>query len=198
MHDIMPTAREIIVELGDGWSAVRPEHHDNGVYLHGPDDVRIQIAHTPSWKGSGDRYVINGRPSQEESQQSLGYSESKDHARARQGITVAASKSPAQIARDITNRLLPAYLPYLAALRKRLNAHNDHESRVATLRDELLTVLGNAGSALNEHDIYLHLEDGYGTIRVNADSVSFDRLSVPAHLALGIANVLTGGTRNGS
>jgi hypothetical protein len=187
---ILPIAQRIARHMPSGWSAVAPDDHDNGAYLDGPDGGRLQITHIPNYGGSGNRFEIDGRPTREESRRASSYRDNKNFPGARKGITVAASKTPAQIARDITNRLLPAYLPYLTELRARVNADNANEDKITAFRNELLTAIGGAGKEHNEHDIYLTLGDGYGTMRVQSDSVSFDHLSVPRDLALEIAKVM--------
>jgi hypothetical protein len=192
---IMATARQIVASMPDGWTAVAPDTHDNGIYLAGPDNVRLQITYMPRYLSAGDRYEITGRPTHEEWQQARSYSDGKDFPNGRKSITVSADKAPAQIARDITRRLLPAYLPYLAALRERLDKHNACEIRVGKFRDQLLSAMGNAGEARDEHEIYLRLADGYGSMRVSDGSVYFQNLSVSGDLALAIAKVLAKGAR---
>jgi len=145
--------------------------------------------------GGTNRYSIDGCPTDEEWQQAQSYSDAKDFPNGRKGITVSADKPSAQIARDIVKRLLPAYLPYLAALRERVATHNAHEVRVGAFRDRLLSAIGDAGEASGEYEIYLHLADGYGSMRVQDGGVYFDRLSVSADLALAIAKVLAKGAR---
>lgn len=195
---IIPTARQIAAHMPDGWTAAAPDSHDNGAYLIGPDNVQVQITRIPSYSGSGDRYDINGRPTREESKQAGRYSDKTEYPAGRKGITVSAAKTPQQIARDITNRLLPGYLPYLAALRDRACAANEHEDRVITFRDELLTAIGDAGQPHDDHDIYLTVDDGYGVMRVQDGNVTFERLTVPGDLALEIAAVLAEGARKHS
>lgn len=198
-HDqqaIMATARQIVASMPDGWTAVAPDTHDNGIYLAGPDSVRLHFTRVPYYRaGRTDRYEIDGSPTHEEWKQARSYSDDNDFPNGRKSITVSAGKPPAQIARDITRRLLPAYLPYLAALRKRSNEHNAYEVRVGKFRDELLCAIGDAGEANGEHEIYLHLADGYGSMRVSDDSVHFQNLSVSGDLALAIAKVLAKGAR---
>jgi hypothetical protein len=193
---MLPTAREIAAHMPEGWTASAPDGHDNGVYLNGPDNVQLHISYIRVYSSADDRLNISGAPAREEWKQASDYRDRKDFPNARKGITVSVSKSPSQIARDITKRLLPAYLPYVAELRKRLASENDYEARVVTFRAQLLAALGSAGVEHGDHDIYLHLDDGYGTIRVSADSVSFDRFSLPGHLALEIAKVLAKGARS--
>jgi hypothetical protein len=190
------TAREIAAHMPDGWKAKAPADLDNGVYLDGPDNVRIQITDADH---RGTRYEINGRPTREESRQSSYELDGKKFRTARDGITASAAKTPAQIAGEITRRLLPAYLPYLAALRERLNASNAADDRVATYRDALLAAIGTAGSADGDEEIRLHIEDGYGSLQVQSDGgVFFHRLSVPRGLALEIAKAMANyGRTNG-
>lgn len=194
------TAREIARHMPDGWTATEPEDHDNGVYLNGPDSIRLQITFTDH---KGTRYEINGRPTRDEWKQASNLASKEVKVRAyrvgREGITVSATKTPAQIAGDITRRLLPSYLTYVAALRERLNASNAADDRVATYRDALLAAIGTAGRADGDEEIRLDMEDGYGSLQVRSDGgVSFRRLSVPRGLALDIAKAMSKyGRRNG-
>lgn len=182
---ILPTARKVARELDGSWSASEPEH-GNGVYLNGPDNVRLHITHVPAYGGAGDRYEIRGAATRDENGQHR-YNDQRP-----KSITVSASKSAAQIAGDISRRLLPAHVAYVKVQRERLQAHNEYEGRVRVLRDELLAALGAAGSPLERDDteIYLHLTDGYGSMRVSDRTVNFNRFSVPGDVAVKIARVL--------
>jgi hypothetical protein len=179
--------------MPDGWKATAPDH-GNGVHLVGPDAVRLHVGHVPAYGGAGARFEIKGSPTREESGQTLRYSDAREfEGGGRKSITVAASKKPGAIARDITNRLLPAYLPYVAALRKRLVEHMAYEDRVVRFRDQLLSALGNAGQRDRDdrsNDIRLNLEDGYGTIQVQDGSIHLSNMSIPGDLALEIATAM--------
>jgi hypothetical protein len=175
--------------MPDGWKAKAPADLDNGVYLDGPDNVQIQITDADL---RGTRYEITGRPSREESRHSSHELDRKEFRVGREGITASAAKTPAQIAGDITRRLLPAYLPYLAALRARLVADNAHDNRVDTYREALLAAMGAAGTADGDEGVRLRIEDGYGSFEVQGDGgVYFRRLSVPRGLALEIAKAMS-------
>lgn len=177
--EMLPVAQAIRKHLPDGWTAHAPDTHDNGVYFRGPDSIELHM------KYAQGRYEITGVATREEIRQ-------KRSGEGPRPITVAASKSPAQIAGDIRRRLLPGWIAHVTALRERVATHHAYERRTRSFRDELLRVLGKSGHPLahDENTIYLLIEDGYGSIRVSGDTVYFERFSVHRALALEIARVL--------
>lgn len=182
-RDILRIAKLVAEDMPNGWTAIEPDYDGTEVWLRGPDRIELHISH---YQG---RFEIAGRTTSDEIRQREQGDERP------KAITVSANKLPQQIARDITRRLLPDHVSYVAVLRARVQRHNDYEARVRALRDELLTALGGAGRQAqgSDNEIYLCLADGYGTMTISGASVSFSRLSVPREIAMEIARVLAEG-----
>lgn len=96
--------------------------------LHGPDDAAL-------WLGvSGSRLEISGQ-----------CGEARNLLRQGEGpfvVTVALDREPAAIAGEITRRLLPRYLPALAAARLRLAEVEQNTRQAEATLDELLELAG--------------------------------------------------------
>jgi hypothetical protein len=111
-------------------------------------------------------------------------------------ITVAETRTPDAIAREIKRRLLPAYRELLVKVRESKARNDEYEQQRDGLRDELLTALGEHGRAGQQHQrdgsINLYGLPGpvYGTVTVSRDSAAFEIRSAPRELALAIARVI--------
>lgn len=113
-------------------------------------------------------------------------------------ITVADTKTAAQIAADITRRLLPEAERVFRLVSARIAKSNAHRAARASLSDRFAAALGH-GPCTGQHiardaDPTFDLNDnantfsrGYGNARVNGDSVTFELRSVPAEKAVALA-----------
>lgn len=111
------------------------------------------------------------------------------------GITVSAAKSPAQVARDVERRLLPAYRLALAEARAKKKVHDEREAATARLVAELAGILG--GRAVAHAPGTVRIGEGgsalHGGVRVTSRDVEFT-LTVPRELALNLAARVAAGS----
>jgi len=114
----------------------------------------------------------------------------------RPSINVDPTKSAEQIAKDITRRLLPLYLPMWTKAAERQRQREKYASAQATLSDEILALfpagmarLGNSFSK-DDKNISFNLKDGYGDIEVFNDSCSLKFRSIPCQLAKQIIRLI--------
>lgn len=118
-------AKNIANALGDGWK--RSNRFDEMDFswravLEGPDHQELFISNACA--GKGRLYIGGSIPAGAD----WGYGVSRPE------ITVDENKSAQQVAKDITRRLLPDYLPKLAVVLKRVAVHNTF----VISRDEVL------------------------------------------------------------
>ncbi len=105
-------------------------------------------------------------------------------------ITVAASKEPQVIARDIQRRFLPKYLPLYQKARQAEQDYVDGLARQGAVIQQLADVMG---SKTGQSCVYLPSTlSCYGRIEVyeGGDAVKIELGSVPVKLAIEIAMVL--------
>ena len=115
-------ATDIAAHLTGSWT-VKPNDEDGNwrAYILGANDERLFLSNM--WGGGKGRIYISGSfPS------GLSHTDSS--------ITVAATKTPSQIAKDIERRLLPAYQIALAAAKEQIAAADRAEmARLATIAE---------------------------------------------------------------
>lgn len=116
---------------------------------------------------------------------------------ARPSINCSPDKSPAQLARDITRRLLPDYLPLWEKAAQQVRDREEHERKVLALRAELVPLfpgarVGPEHSNDVDRTISFHLanHNGYGEVKLSSDTVELHLRSIPAALAKSIARAI--------
>jgi len=129
-------AENIAKALGEGWKrSTRFDETDSSwrAELEGPDNQVLFLSST--WGGK-DRLFISG--------ELVRYSQSGDlpYGMSRPSITVSIEKSAQQVARDITKRLIPDYLPKLAEVLKRKAERETFESNRKSLADQVAEITG--------------------------------------------------------
>lgn len=166
-------AADMAVELGAGWSAgpgawsSLGDHSD--AYLRGPHGEKVHV--TVGGYGFEDRVGLSMSPDVDLHEFHYSYSDP-----AYPSITVSASKTARQMARDIERRLLPPLREKLATLRERKQASDDYNARRTAGLAELDGWLG--GGTVRRGD-RSELELGrwgdsiHGTIALSSDDVEF-------------------------
>lgn len=107
-------------------------------------------------------------------------------------VTVADTKSPEDIAKDIERRFLPGYLQSLALAAEELAGDVAYEDSKATLTAELASVAGKAPYQNGSHGFSMYRDHGgYVRGQVNGpDSVDLEIRSLPAESARAILRLL--------
>lgn len=131
MTDMIVRAREVAHHLEGDWKE-QDGVFGNGTdaYLYGPDGEKLQIR-PGTTTASRDRFEIYGSLSNRFTR----------HNEPRHLITVSPEKTSAQIAGDITRRLLPAYREGMALAVKAKVAHELREAEKANTIKTLLGIL---------------------------------------------------------
>lgn len=157
--DMAKHAREIARGLGDGWKATPlPGPGRAAARLHGPDGAELYLI-TDSY-ATPLRLEIRGVLD-------------RDYVRdseAHHKITVSVARSADEVARDITRRLLPGYLPAAAATQERKRMAGVAAAERDALIEALVKCLGKDAHRI-EHggDISFGPYVGksvHGTVRV--------------------------------
>lgn len=172
------TAGLLATELGAGWSVdTDPRYADYpGVYLDGPDEVRIclRMADKRGYVNADDRFDVSGVYPQGWVQVYTGDVSNSHHA------TVARDRGVGALTKAVTGRLLPAFLPDLAKVNERVEAHVNHESGKETLAAQLRALAEKDGSRQPSHMMgTVFLKDARLEVR-GPDSVEVDRLNLTA------------------
>jgi hypothetical protein len=139
-HPLLAVAEQVAAALGDGWYAA-PGRYDHStqseVWLHGPDQAAVRIS-TQTWRTSdqGRLFIYGGLPD--------GCSWPWSMKDATRQISVADTKTPEQITRDITRRLLPTYLEGLALAIAQRQARDAEVAATYLLAEQLARTCGSA------------------------------------------------------
>lgn len=196
MRDHARQASAFIVKaLGEDWSVDTEGtsgFQDGRVYIDGPNQARLLLAFGGIYGRTSDRdrLEVRGVTPVSAPRHTLTYELSEQ----KHQIGMSRDKTPEQIAREITRRLLPDYMPYVQQCLLSAARHRDD----TTARSETLAALASAfphGVARNENQVYTHGPDHtwYGDLRVNNDGSRLAELtlrSISIEQALKIAEVL--------
>ncbi|WP_143532584.1 hypothetical protein [Saccharothrix sp. ALI-22-I] len=181
--DVFAIAKDVAVELGDGWSASEGHwSHAQDAYLDGPDGVRLHMAQ--NHYTSKTHMSISG---------ALGeLHHFKPYDASTGDINVSIKKTPKQVAGDITRRLLPVAAPVFAEAQKRKRAHEENEARIAALAEEIRAAMGQ-DAKVSERDHEVTLGGWNGHTRVSVDprygSVKF-KIETTPELAVLLAKAI--------
>lgn len=135
MPDIALLAKQIAGELGEGWSG-GPGHHNYDAFLIGPNDERLQLR-DENWRNrQPGRLYILGSLLHVRNHRVFGPPGGE--------ISVRPTRPAADIAREITRRLLPGYREALEENRRRQAAADAQEAAWSQLERQLLEALPGA------------------------------------------------------
>lgn len=158
------------------WGGYRFTMPDGTAFYAGsPDgyDHKGKWHFSPDWPRNGRDYF---RPYKDEP----GYGLS---------INVSATKTPKQIAADVSRRLLPELVPAYAAMAARAKEYADHDQRTKSLAAHLAALAGETCDG----DKWSHYKSGAGYIQscyTCGDNVSFDLRSVSKEQAEQIIKIM--------
>ena len=161
--------REIAAALGEGWTVEPVTSGHRAATLTGPDSQALTLC--VDWRHT-DRLEIRGDIPTPYDRRQYDYRPAE--------ITVSRDKGAAKIAADITRRLLPDYLPKLAASLEVERAHSEYVDSVTNTAGYLETAAGRVLSPMTHRssetskEYSLRLSHGYGNATVRADSVSLE------------------------
>lgn len=129
-------AEAIAVELGSEWKrSTRFDADDKDnlrpwrIRLEGPNEQTLFLSNT--WGKKGSLYVGGWIPAR------MGNA----NVGAMPSINVGLTKTPAQIAKDISRRLLPEYVVKLAEVIQKFNADQDYKQRTETTKQQVAEVI---------------------------------------------------------
>jgi hypothetical protein len=186
---VRQTAGLVASELGEGWSVdVSPDTAENNATLVGPDGARV-FMHLPMY-GNTDKFEITGW---------YGWQEIRDMYPdpERVSINVGRFRGPEVIAREISRRLLPKYLPELV----RVNAWKAKRRTAEAVRDEvaaeLFAAAGDTPGPHAQHTVYVkNAARNGGITRMTVElggSVSVERMYLTVDQARRLIALLSEG-----
>lgn len=144
---VRQTAGMVATELGEGWSVeVDADTAENNATLLGPDGARV-FMHLPMY-GNTDRFEITGWYGWQKIRDM--YPEPK-----RVSINVGRMRGPAVIAREITRRLLPEYLPELERVNAWLVKRGESEATRDAVAADLFALAGDEPGPHAQHTVYV-------------------------------------------
>ena len=170
---VRQTAGMVATALGEGWSVdTDPKYDDySGVYLAGPDNVRIYLR-VNEYRHEGKVTIGTAYP---DGWLKVYNSDIEDPT-----IYVSRDRGPEVIAREIHRRFLPKYLTNLATLTERVDGHNAHESGKADLAAELRALVGGPGMQSNSFPDTVYIPGG-GRLSVSGpDNVYVEPMTLTA------------------
>jgi hypothetical protein len=187
MDDMKAFTGLVATALGDDWTASNGTWSDGqDAYLDGPDGARVHLLPGRNVAQSG-RLVLIGYWDTAESRERA--YDARPHS-----ITVAPTTSPERVARELSRRLLPAYLAErLEVLGTMESRERWEEARQATIAELLVSSGGTRLGESYREDIRVGEIERGGKIRVqNSELVEFD-VELPKPLALLVARVIRDG-----
>lgn len=114
-------------------------------------------------------------------------------------ITVASTKTPEQIAKDLKNRLLDPYVG--EAVQKARDAFERRSNRQTAIERNITALIEMSGGTIraaynssnDNGKLSIDLVKGSGSIQVSEDYVSMNLYSIPIEMAFKIAALFKGG-----
>lgn len=193
-REITVIAEQIVAALGTDWSVEQPPGGNRGVYLAGPDQQKLWIAR--GWDaGTKTRLIIHGD-----------YPGTESYRVENHEITVAETRPPAAIAKEIERRLLPKYRETLATRLQQLQSDADARAAREAFADRIIEATGGLAQRRETHrgrpdpdrtEVFVPSnaggnDHGYGTFTPfhRADRVTIELHNVPADVAVEIARVI--------
>lgn len=179
---------EISAQLGDGWSVDQAEQFQElpVAYLDGPDGARLML--NTDWRDQGRIKVSGCYPTDH----NVYRSESHD-------IGVSRNRGSVTIAREITRRLMPAYLPELQVSQQALQRSVEaFQARTAAAEQICAALPGtrmpDIDSGRYGYRIYLEIPGpigGTADLHHAGDGVTLELRSVPTATLLRIFALIT-------
>ncbi len=188
-------AQAVAKALGDGWTYNDADNRD----VDGEWPRWAQIARTDggglhvSREWNTGRYLWSGEYPRDAS----GHDQTPYNAK-RPSITVSPDKSPEQVARDITRRLVPDYLALLAQTRERIDradAYANTARRNAVTLAKILDTVPGEHARQGDAAVRFHRGEFYGDVAVNGDSIRIDARSLTMAQAERVLRALMEETR---
>lgn len=175
-------ATEVASELGFTVDNDPTFAEHRGVYLDGPDHVRIILA--ADWRNDGRLEISGVYPR-----------EAYNVTRTEQfEIGVSQDRGAAVIAREVKRRLLPKYAPEARRVAEAIAQAEDyaHKRRCVAVRLQEAFPAGSASWRDDTVRVHTHNGGGWGDIRVMhaADMVQMDLHNVPTDLAIKIGELM--------
>lgn len=170
---VRQTAGMVATALGEGWAVDTDPKWDDytGVYLAGPDNVRIYLR-VNEYRHEGKVTIGTAYPD--------GWLTVYNRDIEDPTIYVSRDRGPQVIAREITRRFLPKYLANLATLTERVDGHNAHEAGKADLAAELRALAAGPGMQSNFFPNQVHIP-GAGRLDVQGpDYVYVESMTLSA------------------
>lgn len=153
------TMAAVCAILGSDWTT--DARHGNPAF-HGPN-VRI-YARVGTYGAERDRILLTGS-----APDGVSHSDGDYHRLTAPSITVAGSKSPEAIARDMTRRLIPAATEYWTAISERIAARLTAADMRETFARELAGIMGTRARQTRDSWMAELPENVIGTFTVNYD-----------------------------
>jgi hypothetical protein len=130
------TAQRIADALGFGWTVIAPPEDElqRWVDLQRDDDRECGLRLSRQWNDE-TRYRIAGRYPSHEGNSGLRYQEAQAE------ITVSASRTPPQIARDILRRILPVYMEQYPRCQAAVATMREHKATTTETTERAHTLI---------------------------------------------------------
>lgn len=207
--DSRPIFRQIIAALGPGWTAhadgnpSEPDSNYNKTHMIAQNGVlKLSLYAPDGWpKKDNELYRISGI-----------YARYSDNSCAHRpsdyySINISRKKTPAQIAREVHRRLLPAYAPKAHEIAEKVQLFTLKEDRQKATEEMIAAALnapldemntGKRGDRRVRIATYYHSSLPYGkaAVRFNG-SVSMELINLDAETAIEIAQIVQAAHRNG-
>jgi hypothetical protein len=184
---LSPLTREVATHLGEGWAA-QAATEDLGyrvVVIQGPDGARVRIG--LDWRNAG-RVVVSG-----EYPGDLARS-FEEYGLERHEIRVSRARGAQVIAREITRRLMPAYLPDLEKAQERVLRDFQNLAARQRLTERVRELLPAHSSHEKDGALFLTIPGvARGSVRfaTNGAVGRLDVYDVPADVLLRLVATLT-------
>lgn len=172
---IQQTAGLVATELGDGWTVDTTWPNGHSARLTGPDGAAIIVRAPQRVYGTAAENVERVELS---SHYPDGWTKLPGNVE-QYSITVKRDRGPDVIAREVTKRLLPDYLPELAEVQSRIAREKQAASSLADTIAEL-EKLAPGGYAMHDNRVRISIPNRstYGDIRLNHDGSSVSELEL--------------------
>ena len=179
-------AAEIARAMGTGWTAERCQHDEEGTYptriIRAPDRLALAL-HFAAYRQAG-RISISGDYPKARNGQTPGHDSAPS-------MTVADTKTPAQIAADIRRRILPDVAAWTERVLELLKHRDTYADTCKSNAARFAAAAGCTVPGRRDHDDTPDVQfyrPIYATVQ--GDSVRFDAASYPLELACTIVQAI--------
>lgn len=179
------TAGMVVTALGDGWKIDPDPDSTWQVRIDGPDGEKLMLSRgDKNWRTDDvNRIGISGAYFH-----LIDNNDQLPYKLRRPSITVARSRGPEVIAKEITKRLLPDYRADIADVRASVTDHQDADNARAALAERI----GGRKIDHKSGNTNTTVSVPGGSIRINyrADGCGVDLYSCPVEIAVKLAEML--------